>query len=169
VSNTSGDANVLGLTSAEAAKRLAAKQGNRPSKSHGRTVRQIIRANVLTRFNAILSALLIVIVVLGPVQDGLFGIVLVANAFIGIGQEVLAKRTSDRLNLVTTSKGVVSRDGKDVEVATWDVVRGDLVALKSGGQVVVDGPVVVSDGLEVDESLLTGENLGRSKVLLVST
>lgn len=163
--NTFPQLELLGLTSSEAAKRLGAGEGNRPSKSHGRTVYQIVRANVFTRFNAILSALLIVIVGLGPVRDGLFGVVLVANAIIGIGQEVLAKRTSDRLNLVTTSRAVVRRDGKEVNVATWDVVRGDLVALKPGGQVIVDGPVVASDGLEVDESLLTGEAEPKSKLI----
>ena len=142
---------------------MLAGEGNRASLRHGRTVGQIIRANVLTRFNAILGGLLAVILVLGPARDGLFGIILVANALIGVVQEVLAKRTSDRLTVITAAKVLVRRDGLDVELATDAVVRGDLVGLRSGEQVVVDGPVLVSDGLEIDESLLTGEAEPQSK------
>ncbi len=154
---------LAGLTAAEAAQRLAAGEGNQPTTGHGRSVGQIVRANVFTRFNAILGALLAVILVLGPAADGLFGVILVANALIGIVQEVLAKRTSDRLSVITAVKVQVLRDGEQIDIDTVAVVRGDLVGLRAGGQVVADGTVEESDGLEIDESLLTGEADAQTK------
>ena len=119
---------------------------------------QIVRANVFTRFNAILGVLLAVIVVVGPFQDALFGIVLAANTAIGIIQEVRAKRALDRLAVLTAPRAVAVRDGQTVELAVERVVLDDLVALRPGDQVVVDGILVATDGIEVDESLLTGES-----------
>ena len=154
---------LVGLTRGEAARRLLAGEGNRPTYGHGRTVHQIIRSNVFTRFNAILGSLLIVIVALGPAIDGLFGFTLLANALIGIIQEVLAKRTSDRLSVITAVKVQVLRDGHMLNIDTDDVVRGDLVGLHRGGQVVADGTIEACEGLEIDESLLTGEADAQSK------
>ena len=79
-----------------------------------------MRANVFTRFNAILGAMLAIILVVGPLQDALFGIVLIANAGIGIVQELRAKRTLDRLTLLTAPKARVVRDGDLHEVAVGD-------------------------------------------------
>ena len=146
-----------GLTSEQAATRVAAGQANRQAHRPSRTVRQIVRANVVTRFNAILGALLAVIVVVGPFQDALFGIVLVSNTLIGIVQELRAKWALDRLALLTAPKAVALRDGKPVELAVDQVVLDDVLALRPGDQVVVDGVLVATDGVEVDESLLTGE------------
>jgi cation-transporting P-type ATPase E len=153
-----GSESLRGLTAAEVSIRKAAGETNRDSGHSDRSFAQIIKANVFTRFNAILGALLVVILILGPAVDGLFGIILVMNALIGIVQEVRAKQTLDHLVLVTTSKIPVLRDTKQVLLISTDIVRSDIVGLLSGSQIVADGPVLVSDGLEVDESLLTGES-----------
>ena len=147
----------VGLTRDEVAAREAAGEVNVGSHRPSRTVAQILRANAFTRFNAILGALLAVILVVGPLRDGLFGIVLVANMAIGIVQELRAKRALDRLAVLTAPRAVALRDGETVEVAVERVVLGDVLRLRAGDQVVVDGVLVVSEGLEVDESLLTGE------------
>ncbi|MFN8233950.1 MAG: HAD-IC family P-type ATPase [Actinomycetota bacterium] len=118
---------------------------------------QIVRANVFTRFNALLGGMLAIIIIVGPVQDALFGFVLIANALIGIVQELRAKRTLDRLTLLTAPRARVVRDGSAIDLAVTDVVLDDLLVLEPGFQVVVDGEVVDGDGLEIDESLLTGE------------
>ena len=127
-------------------------------RSNTRTVSQIVRSNVFTRFNALLGAMLAVILVVGPVQDALFGFVLIANAGIGIVQELRAKRTLDRLSVLTAPKAHVVRDGEVQEVPVDRVVLDDVLELAPGMQVVVDGDVLASDGLELDESLLTGES-----------
>ncbi|HZU80327.1 MAG TPA: HAD-IC family P-type ATPase, partial [Acidimicrobiales bacterium] len=117
----------------------------------------ILRANLFTRFNAILGALLVVVAVVGPVQDGLFGVVLVTNAAIGIAQELRAKRTLDRLAILNAPHARVVRDGATRQLAVEEVVPGDTIALQPGDQVVTDGVVLQATLLEVDESLVTGE------------
>jgi cation-transporting ATPase E len=146
-----------GLTAAQVAERQAAGQVNDPGRQPTRTVAQILVANIATRFNAILGALFIVIAVVGPLQDGLFGLVLVANSGIGIVQEVRAKRTLDRLSVLNAPTAAVLRDGTVSNVPAATVVLDDIVELWAGDQVVVDGLVLYSGGLEIDESLLSGE------------
>jgi cation-transporting ATPase E len=114
---------------------------------------------VFTRFNALLGSLFIIIIVFGNVQDGLFGLVLIANTLIGIVQEVRAKWTLDRLSLLSAPKARAVRDGGVSEVALGEVVLDDTLELRTGDQVVADGLVLTSESLEVDESLLTGESV----------
>ncbi len=146
-----------GLTSAEVEGRVARGDVNDIPATPTRTVAQIVRANVFTRFNALLGAMLVIILFVGPFQDALFGIVLVANTAIGIVQELRAKRTLDRLSVLTTPKVRVLRDGAISEVDRQAVVLGDVIEASAGSQIVVDGDVVSADGLEVDESLVSGE------------
>jgi cation-transporting ATPase E len=146
-----------GLTRAEVAACERAGQVNRGTHRPSRTVGQILRANTLTRFNAILGVLLAVILVVGPYRDALFGIVLVANMAIGIVQELRAKHALDRLAVLTAPRVVALRDGQQVDLPVNGVVLGDLLRLAAGDQVVVDGVLLASAAVEVDESLLTGE------------
>ena len=96
--------------------------------------------------------------VVGPIQDALFGLVAIANTLIGIVQEVRAKQSLDRLALVGRPRVDVVRDGREQEIEPDAVVVDDLVRLASGAQIVVDGEVVEAEAFEVDESLLTGES-----------
>ena len=98
------------------------------------------------------------IVVIGPIQDATFALILVANAAIGIFQEVRAKRTLDKLAVQNAAAARVVRDGNLQEIATPAVVLDDLLELRAGDQIPCDGVVHTADGLEVDESLLTGES-----------
>jgi cation-transporting ATPase E len=147
-----------GLTAADVQARVARGQVNDVPSAPTRTVGQIVRANVFTRFNAILGAMLAIILVVGPLQDALFGLVLIANAGIGIVQELRAKRTLDRLTVLTAPKARVVRDGEVIEVGVGEVVLDDVLDASAGAEIVVDGEVLTSRGLEVDESLLTGES-----------
>jgi len=146
-----------GLTPAEVQERVRDGRVNDVPAAPTRTVAQIVRANIFTRFNAILGAMLAIILVVGPIQDALFGFVLVANAAIGIVQELRAKRTLDRLTLLTAPRARVVRGGEVLELSVDQVVQDDVLELVAGSQVVVDGEIVGTHGLEVDESLLTGE------------
>ena len=149
---------IVGLTAAEVADRRQRGQGNDVPSAPTRTIPQILRANLFTRFNALLGSLLAVILVVGPLNDALFGFVLVANALIGILQEWRAKRTLDKLAILSAPKARVLRDGVPAEVNVAEVVLDDVLVLRPGDQVVVDGDVVESQGMEIDESLLTGES-----------
>jgi cation-transporting ATPase E len=146
-----------GLTAAEVAERVARGQVNDVPTASTRTVAQIVRANVLTRFNALLGGMLVLILLVGPLQDALFGVVIVANSLIGIVQELRAKRTLDRLTVLTAPRARVVRDGSVTEVAVGEVVLDDVLDAPAGAQIVVDGSVLTANGIEVDESLLTGE------------
>lgn len=152
------DTPLSGLTASEVAERVARGQVNVSDERTSRTLPEIVRANVFTRFNAILGTMLVIILIVGPIQDALFGVVLVLNALIGIVQEIRAKRTLDRLAVLNAPRARVVRDGEVSEVAVGEVVLDDVVELVAGDQVPCDGKVRTAEGMEIDESLLTGES-----------
>jgi cation-transporting ATPase E len=147
-----------GLSAAEVADRVTRGLTNGGGERTSRSYSEIVRANLFTRFNAILGTMLAVILVVGQPQDGLFGIVLVANALIGITQEIRAKRKLDSLAVLSAPIARVVRDGALHEIPVEAIVLDDLVELRTGDQVPADGVVRSAAGLEVDESLLTGES-----------
>jgi cation-transporting ATPase E len=145
-----------GLTQQEAERKLAARPAAVDASS--RSYKSIVVANVFTVFNLILLAAGVVTLAFGDAQDALFLAILVANAGIGIWQEVRAKNALDRLAALVAPTAVVVRDGEPRRVDVESVVEGDVVRLEPGDQVVADGTVRRSDGLAVDESILTGES-----------
>ena len=147
-----------GLTTGEVQQRVANGLTNAVDSSSSRSMQEILKSNILTRFNAVLGALFVVVVIAGSFADGLFGLLLIANSLIGIVQELIAKRKLDRLTLMHSPQSVVIRDGQRVTVATRDVVQDDLVEVHAGDQVPADGHVVAVDTLEVNEANLTGES-----------
>ncbi len=156
---------VRGLSDAEVAEREASGRVNQLPPRSGRTVGQIVRANVFTRINAILSVLLVIVLATGSWINAAFGLLIVANSAIGIVQEVRAKRTLDSLAVVGEAKPVVRREGGTGPLDRERVVLDDVIELGPGDQIVVDGEVVESDYLEVDESLLTGESDPEAKAV----
>ena len=112
---------------------------------------------MLTRFNAILGVLFVLVVIVGPPQDALFGVVLAVNTGIGVAQELRARRALDKLAILTAARARVLRDGTVAEIAQGEVVLDDVLELRRGDQVPVDAAVLHAEGLELDEALLTGE------------
>ncbi|WP_227982969.1 cation-translocating P-type ATPase [Nocardia spumae] len=157
MSITEQQARAPGLTAAEVAQRVRDGQTNDVPDRASRSVADIVRANVLTRINAILGVLFVLVLATGSIIDGMFGLLIVANSVVGIVQELRAKRTLDKLAIVGQAKPVVRRDGAAAEIGPQDVVLDDVIELGPGDQIVVDGEVVECELLEVDESLLTGE------------
>jgi cation-transporting ATPase E len=157
-SRVGGAGALLGLTREEVARRIADGRSNDVPVVAARSMWEIVRANVFTRFNAIIGVLFATILVVGPVQDGLFGLVIVVNTGIGIVQEIRAKHTLEHLAILSESRPRVWRDGALVELAPRQLVVDDLVVLGPGDEIVVDGDVFAAEGLEIDESLLTGES-----------
>ncbi|MEH0556247.1 HAD-IC family P-type ATPase [Streptomyces sp. B21-101] len=146
-----------GLTAAEVADRVARGQVNDVPVRSSRSAGEIVRANVFTRFNAIIGVLWLVMLAVAPIQDGLFGFVILANTGIGIIQEWRAKQTLDSLAVVGEARPTVRRGGTAVEVSTSGLVLDDVIEIGPGDKAAVDGVCVEADGLEIDESLLTGE------------
>ncbi|MGX4691403.1 HAD-IC family P-type ATPase [Streptomyces sp. JNUCC 63] len=150
-------ARATGLTSAEVAERETRGEINDIPVRSSRSLPEIVRANVFTRFNAIIGVLWLITLAVAPIQDSLFGFVIIANTGIGIIQEWRAKKTLDSLAVIGEARPTVRRDGTTAEVATSEIVLGDLIEIGPGDKVVVDGTCVEAEGLEIDESLLTGE------------
>jgi len=146
-----------GLTSAEVAQRVADGRVNDVPSRATRSVADIIRANVFTRINAILAVLFTFVLATGSLINGLFGLLIIVNSVIGMVQELRAKLTLDKLSIVGQAKPRVRRMDGTRELPPNEVVSDDIIELGPGDQVVVDGVVVEESGLEVDESLLTGE------------
>ena len=146
-----------GLTRAEVAERVRRGQTNAYEEKTSRSAAEILRANVLTIFNGILGTALVLILVLGHWPDALFGFVLLINTTTGTIAEIRAKRALDRLAVLEEPFAHVIRDGEETRIDIAEVVLDDVVRLRSGEQVPADGEVLASDGLELDESILTGE------------
>jgi cation-transporting ATPase E len=146
-----------GLSSAQVAERVARGQTNEAPDARSRSLKDIIRTNTLTWFNGLIGTLWVLMLIVAPIQDSLFGFIIVANTAIGIIQEWRASRTLAKLAVIGEAKPMVRRDGADVAVSPNEVVLDDVIVLASGDQLVVDGVVIIADGLEIDESLLTGE------------
>ena len=151
-------ASLQGLSAAEVEERIRDGRVNDVPDAPVRTIGQIIKANVLTPVNAIIGTLFVLILIAGFPADALFAGVVISNSAIGIGQELKARRTLNELAVLSAPKARVLRDGTVVELGTSQVVADDLLELRPGDQVVVDGEVQQALGLEVDESLLTGES-----------
>ncbi|MCU0274058.1 MAG: hypothetical protein MUE34_12570 [Acidimicrobiales bacterium] len=149
---------IRGLTEAEVAARVADGRTNDVPDAPVRTFGEIVRANVLTRVNAIMTTLLVLVLIAGSPKDALFAGVIVSNSVIGIVQELRARRTLNELAVLSAPKARVLRDGVTFEIGVSQVVADDVLVLEPGDQVVVDGRVLDGVGLELDESLLTGES-----------
>jgi cation-transporting ATPase E len=151
------DASIGGLSRSEAEARRRRGQGNQAVSASSRSYAVILRTNVFNFYNSILFGIGAALLALGRYNDAVISVSIgLLNAVISAAQEIRAKRQLDRLQLLGRSSVVVVRDGRDTEVVPAEVVRGDVVRVRPGDQLVVDGPVL--DGtVEVDESLLTGE------------
>jgi cation-transporting ATPase E len=149
---------VTGLTDDEVARRHARGEDNRVALPTSRSYVQIVRENVFSFVNTILFVLGLTLVALGRPGDAVVSVaVVLANSVVGVAQEVRAKRTLDRIALLTRPHAAVIREGRERVVDPDEVVRDDVVVIRPGDQVVADGSVIEAIGLEVDEALLTGE------------
>ncbi len=147
-----------GLSRSEVAERVALGRTNATRRTTSRPLAHILRDNVFTLFNGVLTACFLAVLVLGDLRDGFFYGIVVANVAIGVVQEVRAKRALDRLALLAAPVARVRRDGTTVTLSPDDVVLDDVVLLAPGDQVVADAVVLEQTELTLDESMLTGES-----------
>lgn len=147
-----------GLTGSEVKIREEQGKLNITKLPSSRSLASIIRANVLTLFNAILSIAMVIVIVFGSWQDAVFGAIMIINAVIGIFSELRAKKTLDDLAIVDAPRAKVRRDGRTEQIDVQRIVLDDIVELSLGDQIAADGEVLEVSGLEIDESMLTGES-----------
>ena len=147
-----------GLTSEQVAERQTAGLVNTQNNATSRSTATIIRTHLFTMFNLVLGLCGLAVILVGSWLDTLFLLAAIANVVIGFTQEFSAKRQLDRIALLRRDPATALRDGKLVPVALDELVLDDVVLLRRGDQVPADAVVLTSDGLDLDESLLTGEN-----------
>ncbi|MGF7000555.1 HAD-IC family P-type ATPase [Paraburkholderia sp. GAS32] len=158
---TSGSA---GLTQAEVSEQCRAGNVNLAPRFTTRTVSGILRSNVVTVFNGILVVSIVALLIVRSNSDAAFlAVVTFANMLVGIVNEFRAKWALDRLAVLRNTIVTARRDGSDQKIGSGEVVKGDVLRLKPGDQVVADGELVTSESIVMDESLLTGEAEGVGK------
>ena len=146
-----------GLSNEEVAKRASEGKVNGISKPASKTYGQIIKDNVCTLFNLLNFLIFVALVLVQAWSNLVFMAIIVANALIGIYQEVKAKRLVDQLSILTKPTITVVRNGQTTVVDINDVVLDDVLVLESGNQVCNDA-TVIHGMIEANESLLTGES-----------
>ena len=146
-----------GLSASEVQSRVALGQTNSQEFGKSRSIITILRANLLTLFNAVVGGSFLALLILGYWQDALFGIAVITNILIGVIQEYRSKRILDRLTILSKSPVQVRRAGVSSLIPIEEVVIDDLIELKAGDQLAADVVVMGTKGLELDESPLTGE------------
>ena len=132
----------MGLTEFEALERAKNGQENIQVDPSTRTIKQIVKDNVFTYFNLIFTVLAVLLVLVGSFKNLTFMIIVVANTLVGIIQEIRSKRTLDKLRLLRMPKVSVIRDRMEREIPTRNLVLGDVVILKAGGQIPADARVL---------------------------
>ncbi len=155
-----------GLSAAEVNARRQRGKTNNFRPRVGRTYWQIIRDNVFNLFNIVLGTLLLIVVLLQDYSTAIFaGFSVVTNSILGTIQEINAKRKLDKLAALAAKEVRVWRDGELQTISIYDLVQDDIIPIEPGDKVVVDGRVLTSDALEMDESQLTGESDSVFKVV----
>lgn len=149
----------VGLTEQEAEARRRRGEANTAVAGVSRTYATILRTNVFSLYNTVLFVIGATLLALGRYNDALISVGLgLLNALISAAQEIRAKRKLDRLALPDRAQVRVVRSGRDVSCQPEHVVRGDVLHVRPGDQIVVDGPLLEGGRVEADESLLTGES-----------
>jgi cation-transporting P-type ATPase E len=154
-----GPSPLYGLSEYEVIRRRAAGAGNNAKLQTSRSYRQILQENLFTVINTIFFAISLVMFRLGRLSDGILVIIVIfGGVLVNIYQESWAKHQLDRIALLNRPKATVIREGQERQVDPSEIVRGDILLVRAGDQIVVDGQVVGEGRMEVDESLLTGES-----------
>ena len=150
--------NILrGLTMSDVKERILRGEVNKIPKAPSRTIWQMIRANFFNVFNALNLVLAVLVIIAGSPKNAVFAFVIVVNSIIGVIQELNAKKTLEKLSVLSMAHVNVIRDGKKKKITIEELVKDDIVCLEGGEQILADCELITGDELEIDESMLTGE------------
>lgn len=147
----------IGLTSEEVRKKTEQGQINGDLNVKTKSYKRIIFDNLFSLFNLVNLILFICVVSVGSWKNGLFFLIVIWNFLLGCAQEIRAKKTIDRLSLLSAPKAVALRNGEFTEIQVSEIVLGEIMHLKNGSQICADA-VVLEGECQVNESLITGES-----------
>jgi cation-transporting ATPase E len=148
--------NLNGLTDKQVAEKIKQGKVNKVPKNSGNTIKKIILKNTLTIFNLVNIILAVMILMVGSYKNVLFIFIAIANTLISIINEVRAKKTVDKMRLLSEKQPTVIRNGKPRQINQDEIVEGDLLIYSLGDQIIVDSKVEEGT-IEVNESFITGE------------
>ena len=151
-----------GLTNAQVEERKAEGLVNIVKSKNTKTYKSIILGNIFTFFNMLTFLIAGALIAVGSWQDCFFLIIVLANMFIGIIQEIKAKKTIEKISLVSSPTALVIRDKLEQKIAIDELVLDDIIILQTGKQVCSDC-IILDGSVEVNESLLTGESVAIKK------
>ena len=146
-----------GLSQEQVQERIDGGWTNETVTAESKTVGQIVKSNLLTYFNLIFAILAILVVAAGSFRSLTFLPVVIANLFIGILQEIRAKKTLDQLTMLNAPKAEVVRNGQISEIPAEELMLDDIVIFRAGDQICADA-IVLDGSVLVNEALLTGES-----------
>ena len=149
---------IKGLTTKEVDERILRGEVNKIPKAPSRTIWQMFRANFFNIFNFLNIFLATLVIIAGSPKNAIFAGVIIVNSIIGVAQELRAKKTLERLSVLSMANVEVIRDGKMSKILIEELVKDDIVCLSAGEQILADCSVIMNNELEVDESMLTGES-----------
>ena len=149
---------IQGLTDEEVQKRVLNGDVNKLPKAPSKTFFQILRSNFFTMFNALNLVLAVAVIIAGSPKNAIFAGVIIVNSLIGVIQEIKAKNIIEKLSVISEANCMAIRDGKIKKIGIEDIVKDDIIYIKTGDQILADGIVYKGNELEVDESMLTGES-----------
>lgn len=152
------DQNYTGLSSAEVKQRVAQGLVNTTGAGVSKSKKEIIMTHTLTYFNFLNLFLGVIVILSGQIKNLTFMGVIIINSIIGIFQELKVKQLVDGLAVITASKVRVIRDGIRREIPIEQLVMDDVMAVESGNQIGADSIVLSGNGIEVNESMITGES-----------
>ena len=147
----------MGLTDEQVRSRIDAGLTNAYNTNTTKSYRQIFKDNLFTFFNILNMVFTVFIVMTGYIKELVFLLVVIGNLAIGIAQEIVTKRTLDKLSVIVAAKVKVVRNGVEKEIGVADIVLDDVMQLMPGNQICADG-VILEGTVEVNESLITGES-----------
>lgn len=152
-----------GLSGSEVNQRIDAGKVNFTNNSISRTKKEIFRAHLCTFFNFLNVFLGVLVLMTGQIKNLTFMCTIIANSIIGIVQELKVKSLVDKLSVITASKTTVIRDGSRLQIPLDELVMDDVMVLESGDQIGADCVVLEGQGIEVNESMITGESVAVKK------
>lgn len=157
INSSSIQKKLIGLSDREVKDRITRGEVNKVPKAPSRTVPQMIRANFFNIFNGLNLVLASVVIIAGSPKNAIFALVIVINSIIGVIQELSARKTLEKLSVLSMAHANVLRNGKVKEITIEEMVKDDILFLSTGQQILADCTLIHGNELEVDESMLTGE------------
>ena len=158
------ESDLSGLSAEEVKLRLSSFGTNQLAKDSSRSPLSLLLNQLKGFLNALLAGAAVIALSIGNYNDAIMiAAVVTFNTILGFIQEYRAEKTLAALKDMIPRKTMVRRSGQTYEIPAEEIVPGDIILLDAGSRVPADGRLVLTQSLEIDESVLTGESIPNLK------